>query len=129
MFASAVTAKLARATQTIRLNRATQQPPPVANRPIFRSRPDLVNGTPVLRLILPFRPDRPIARFHENENPYFFRRAMLTGYKSVQLVATRLFPIDHRSVPPPSLPKKGQEKEEKRCQEDFLATTTAVPAE
>lgn len=39
--------------------------------PIFRCRPCLVRGIPILREILAFAEDTPNARFHENENPIF----------------------------------------------------------
>ena len=42
-----------------------------AARPIFRWRPERDKGIPILRDSLPLADDRPMARFHENENPYF----------------------------------------------------------
>jgi hypothetical protein len=41
----------------------------ITNRPAFLSRPDFVSGTPILRDILPFVADTPMARRHENEAP------------------------------------------------------------
>lgn len=46
----------------------TQHP---AARPTLRCRPDRVKGTPIFREILPFIPEMPVARFHENEKPCF----------------------------------------------------------
>jgi hypothetical protein len=45
----------------------------ITNRPAFLSRPDLVSGTPIVRDILPFVADTPMARRHENEAPYVLR--------------------------------------------------------
>lgn len=53
---------------TIITNIGTQQPIAL---PIFLWRPDLVSGTPILRDSFPFAADNPLARFHENEAPYF----------------------------------------------------------
>lgn len=52
------------------INRAMGMQQPVA-RPTLRCRPDRDNGMPVFRDILPFIPDIPVARFHENEKPCF----------------------------------------------------------
>ena len=52
-----------------------QHPPPVASRPIFRWRPDLVRGTPSFRESFLLAAESPVARFQENEKPYF--RAMM----------------------------------------------------
>jgi len=40
--------------------------------PTLLLKPILVKGMPYLRAILPFKPERPTALFHENENPNFF---------------------------------------------------------
>jgi hypothetical protein len=54
-------------------------PPKTANmiqqpkaRPTFLCLPLLVRGIPVLREMRPLSADRPVARFHEKEKPYFF---------------------------------------------------------
>lgn len=46
-------------------------------RPVFRSRPERVSGTPIFREILPFAADAPMARRHENDAPYVRRFAIL----------------------------------------------------
>ena len=43
----------------------------IIKRPIFRSKPDIVVGTPVLRAILLRKPLMPSIRFQEKEKPYF----------------------------------------------------------
>lgn len=51
----------------IRINAVgTQQPVAL---PILRWRPERVRGTPMEREILDFAPDKPMARFHENDRP------------------------------------------------------------
>jgi len=55
----------------------TQQP---SARPTLRCRPDRDSGTPIFRDSFPFAADNPIARFHENEKPYFLRlRAIVSS--------------------------------------------------
>ena len=69
----------------------------VINRPTFLSRPDFVNGTPILRDILPFAADMPVARRHENEVPYVLRLPNnrspshgLCSYSSQEDIRTRI---------------------------------------
>ena len=60
-----------RPTRLRRMSMTIAQPPPVTARPTFRCMPDRVVGIPIRRASLPRAADNPIARFHENEKPYF----------------------------------------------------------
>ena len=57
------------ATATSPAPTISAQPPPVAMRPSFRSRPDRVSGIPIIRESRLLAADRPSARFHEKEKP------------------------------------------------------------
>ena len=48
--------------------------------PIFLWRPERVSGIPSWRESRPLAADRPMARFHENEKPYFLPIAILSPF-------------------------------------------------
>ena len=64
---SPIAARMA-ADEPMNTTRGTQQP---NARPAFRCRPERVRGIPICLDILPFIAETPMARFHENEKPYF----------------------------------------------------------
>lgn len=61
----------------------SRHPPPVTARPIFRSRPLLVNGTPTFFDARAFAPEIPVRRFQEKP-PRLTRLTSSTAARSVE---------------------------------------------
>ena len=64
----------------------TQQPSAL---PAFRWRPERVRGIPICLDILPLMAETPIARFHENEKPYFLPIAHSFSYRALYYHVTQ----------------------------------------
>ena len=65
-------ASLKNAATTTRPTTNKGKPVPSSSRPILRSIPERVSGTPVIREMRPFAAEMPSARRQENEKPNFF---------------------------------------------------------